>query len=149
MEQLIHAFGLDAKLIVIQIFNFVILTALLTYFLYNPILKVLRERREKIEQGIQDADAAAAAKAAATEEKQAILTAAHKEAEEVGVRAKQFADEKTASIVAAADEKAAQIIKVAEQKGEDIKVRAHKESEAEIAKLAILAAEKVLREKVS
>jgi len=146
MEQLIEAFGIDAKLIVVQIINFTILVAVLSYFLYKPVLKVLADREEKIKQGIKDAEAAAAAKAAAEDEKQAVLSAAHKEAEQVAERSRAYADEKAVSITRTADEKAHSIVSTAEQKAEEIKSKAHKESEAEIAKLAVLAAEKVLKE---
>ena len=149
MDQLIQAFGIDLKLIVIQIINFILLLALLSYFLYKPLLKVLNEREEKITQGVKDAEAAAEAKAAAASEKQVIVSAAHKEAEEVAARAKIHADEKAVAITAAADEKAGSIVNAAEQKAEDIKVKAHKDSEAEIAKLAVLAAEKILKEKTT
>lgn len=144
MEQLIHAFGIDVRLIVIQMVNFAILLALLSYFLYKPVLKLLREREAKITQGIKDAEEAARAKASALEEKQSILTAAQKEAQEIDTRAKAFGKEKEEAIVAEAQEKAASIIKAAEEKGSLVKEQALKESEAEIAKLAILAAERVL-----
>lgn len=149
MDQLIQAFGIDVKLIIIQVFNFGILMALLTYFLYKPVLKMLADREEKIAQGIKDAESAAEALATAEDEKQTILTGAHKEAEEVAARAKTHADDKAASITAAADEKASGIVATAEQKAEDIKIKAHKDSESEVAKLAVLAAEKVLKEQTS
>ncbi len=149
MDQLIHAFGIDVKLIVVQIINFVVLVAVLSYFLYKPVLKMLAEREEKIKQGIKDAESAAAAKADAESEKQSILSNAHSEAEAVATKAKEFAGEKSDTIVAEARDKAESVIKEAEVKGDEIKVRAQKESEAEIAKLAVLAAEKVLREKQS
>lgn len=147
MEQLIEAFGIDVKLIVVQIINFVLLVGLLSYFLYKPLLKMLQDREEKIATGIKDAEAAAKAKADAETEKQGILTAAHSEAAEVNARAKATADQKASEIVSDAQDKSAAIVKDAERKGEDIKAQAQKESEAEIAKLAILAAEKVLKEK--
>lgn len=145
MEQLIEAFGIDVKLITVQIINFVILMGLLSYFLYKPVLKVLNDREEKIKQGISDAEAAAQSKAEADTEKRAILTSAHKDAEEVNARAKVAADQKTADILAVAEEKAAGVISAAEKKSVDLKAQALKESEAEIAKLAVLAAEKILR----
>lgn len=146
MEQLIHAFGIDVKLITVQMINFVILMGLLSYFLYKPVLKVLADREEKIAQGIKDAEAAAAAKAAAESEKQSILRAAHAEAEGVAEKAKTYASEQSDQIVSDAHLKAESLIKDAESKGQEIKKQAEKESEAEIAKLAILAAEKVLRQ---
>ena len=149
MEQLIEAFGIDVKLIVVQIINFVVLMALLSYFLYKPVLKLLAEREEKIKKGIKDAEEAAVAKASALEEKQAILTQAQVEAQEIDKRAQAFAKEKEAQIVADAQVKASSVIKDAEAKSAHLKEQALKESEAEIAKLAILAAEKVLGQKTS
>ncbi len=149
MEQLIHAFGIDVKLIVIQIINFVVLMAILSYFLYKPVLKLLREREERIAQGIKDAESAAVVKAAAETDKAAVLTAAHKEAEEIAKRAEAYASEQSRDAKAAADKQAAALLSEATKQAEELKRKAEKESEAAIASLAILAAEKVLREKSS
>lgn len=147
MEQLIHAFGIDTKLIIIQIINFIALMAVLSYFLYKPLLKMLQDREDKIKQGLKDAETANKAKEEAEKEKQTILSDAHKEAEQVSERAKSHAEEKRAAIVAEAESKAEHIMSQAEQAGVEIKKKATKESEAEIAKLAVLAAEKVLKER--
>ncbi len=149
MEQLIAAFGLDLRLIIIQVVNFGLLMVALTYFLYTPVLKLLREREEKIAQGMKDAARAAEALAEAADEKKGIITAANQEAEAMASRAKTHADEKAAVIMAEANTKAAQVAKDAALRAEEAKTRALKESEAEIAKLAILAAEKVLKERAS
>lgn len=149
MEQLIESFGLDARLIVFQIINFGIVLTALWYFLYTPVLKLLREREDKIKQGLADATAAAAAKAGAESEKRDILAAAHQEAEGIDARARTSAGEQSAAIVAAAEAKAEQVIKNAEALGRDLKTKAERDSEAEISKLAILAAEKILRERAS
>lgn len=149
MEQLIEAFGIDLKLITTQIINFVVLAAALSYLLYKPVLKLLAEREEKIKQSIVDAEAAAKAHAEATTEKQAILSAAQKEAEAIDARAKDFGQKRTDEMVAAAEVKAAQIIAAAEDKGRQLHEKTLKDSEAEIAKLAVLATEKLLKEKTS
>lgn len=149
MEKLIEAFGIDGRLIVIQIVNFSILAVALTYFLYGPVMKMLAEREAKIKQGVADAEAAATAKADADSEKAAVLSAANKEAEAVVVRAKEHAEEKGSDIVKAAEQKAENVLQDAKIKGVEISNQARKESEAEIAKLAVLAAEKVLIEKTS
>lgn len=94
---------------------------------------------------MKDAEGAAKAKASADEEKRGILSIAHKDAEAVGAKAKSYADEKAAVIASKAQIKAEGIIKNAEAKSEEMKEQARKDSEAEIAKLAILAAEKVLK----
>ena len=147
MEEIINAFGIDARLIIIQIVNFGILMAVLGYFLYRPILRILKEREDKIAQGLQDAESAAVAKNEAVAEKQTILTSAHQEADEVAKRAKSAAAAEAALIVTSAQDKAAAVLADAETKRNEIKTLALKESEKEIAELAILAAEKVLRAK--
>lgn len=149
MDQLINAFGIDGKLIIIQILNFAILASLLTYFLYKPVLKILAEREEGIKQGIKDAEDAARAKASALDEKQTLLAVAQTEAQAIDTRATAFAKEKETEIIAQANAKAGDVVRDAEAKSALLKTQALKESEAEIAKLAILAAQKVLLEKAS
>lgn len=147
MDSLLHAFGIDAKLIVIQIINFVVLMVLLSYFLYKPVLKMLADREDKIAQGLKDAELAGKAKESAEEEKQHILSEAHQEADKVAERAKTHAEEKRSAIVAEAEAKAEDIVSKAEEAGLEIKNRFTKESESEIARLSVLAAEKVLKER--
>ncbi len=149
MEQLIEAFGIDVRLIIIQVINFGILMAILTYFLYKPVLKMLKDREDTIAKGIADAEAAGKAKAEATEEKNTIIATANKEAEAMTARAKEHASVRGDEIVADAQKKAEQVVKDAALRGEELKSAALKESEAEIAKMAILAAEKVLKERAS
>jgi len=149
MEDIIEAFGIDARLIIIQIVNFAILAGALVYFLYKPILNLLKEREEKITQGLRDAEEAAQAKTQADIEKQVILTDAHKEAEAVGMRAKESAKLKESEIVSEAEAKAVSILKEAEIKAEQARRDALKSSEKEVAQMAILASEKILRERSS
>ena len=149
MEKLIEAFGIDIRLIIIQIVNFGLLMVVLSYYLYKPVLKMLKEREEKIAKGIADAKDAEAALATAEIEKKHIVSSANKEAEAVGARAKEHASLKADQIVADAQRKAEQVIKDAGARGSEMKANALKESGAEIAKLAILAAEKVLKERTS
>lgn len=149
MEQLIEAFGIDTKLIIIQIINFGLLLVVLTYFLYRPILNLLAEREAKIVQGIKDAESAAAEKASAEEEKRNILKAAHHDAAEVAARAKDAAAEQSSEIVAEAEARAQSILAEAEEAGSARKQQLERESETQVAKLAVLAAEKILRQEQS
>lgn len=149
MEDIINAFGIDVRLIIIQIVNFTILLVVLGYFLYKPILKMLADREAKIKQGITDAEAAAVALSQAEAEKKAILTTAHASAEEVANRAKSAGELAASSIVAKAENEATEVLKTAALKAEQLRAQIQKEAEAEIAKTAILAAEKILQEKNS
>ena len=63
-------------------------------------------------------------------------------------RAKDHAVVKADEILATAQAKAEQVARDAALRSEEVKAQALKESEAEIAKLAVLAAEKVLKDRV-
>jgi F-type H+-transporting ATPase subunit b len=147
MESLIHAFGIDIRLITIQIINFVVLAGALSYFLYKPILGILKEREEKIKQGVEDAKAAGEAKERADTERKEIVGAAHLEAEAVSRRAEEHAKEKASELVRAAESEAADKLRIAGEKAEALAAEAKSKSEAEVAKLAVLAVEKLVSEK--
>ena len=149
MEKIIEAFGIDVRLIIIQVVNFAILMAALVYFLYNPILNMLKVREDKIKEGIENAEAAAKARAGAELEKQEVLTAAHASAQDVAKRAKATAEETTAAMLEQAQQKAVALAADAELKAKQLKAQIQKETEAEIAKTALLATEKILRERTS
>jgi F-type H+-transporting ATPase subunit b len=149
MEEILYAFGIDARLIAIQIFNFALLAAALWYFLYRPVLNLIESREAKIAQGVRDAEAAAAEKAAAESERATVLKAASTEADLMLERAREHAAEKEAALVAEAEAKAARTLKNAELAAAELSRRAAEASEAEIAKVALLTAEKLLRERRS
>jgi len=56
MEQVFRDFGINPILLAAQVVNFLILLFILKKFLYGPILKVLAQRREKIEQSLKNAE---------------------------------------------------------------------------------------------
>ncbi len=144
MDQIIEAFGIDLRLIIIQVVNFGLLMFALGYFLYTPVLKVLRDREEKIAKGIADAAAASEKLDAAESEKRSIIATAQTEAVAIEHRAKEHADKKADAILADAQTKAANIASDAATQAEATKAAALKDSEAAVAKMAILAAEKIL-----
>ncbi len=149
MEEIVHAFGIDWRLIVIQIINFGILVGVLWYFLYTPILKLLADREAKIKQGIDDADKASSALKNADIEKNEILKGAHGEAKGIVTRAEKHAEEKGKALIDEVQNKIARDIENAKKLGDEMKANALKESEAEIIKLSLLGAEKILNERLS
>lgn len=58
MESLLTNLGINWRLLIAQGVNFLLLVILLTYFLYKPLVKLLNERRVRIEGGLRDADLA-------------------------------------------------------------------------------------------
>lgn len=149
MQEIIHAFGIDWRLIAIQIVNFGLLAGVLWYFLYTPVLTLLSEREAKIKQGVEDAENAKNALASADAEKTVIVKDAHTEATHIVARATQYAEEKSRVLLDEAAQKVVREIENAKATALEIQEQALKKSEAEIAKLAILGAEKVLNAELS
>lgn len=58
MNELLHQFGVDWKLLIAQAVNFFVLLLVLWKFAYKPIFEVFRTRRESIAQGLRDAEEA-------------------------------------------------------------------------------------------
>ena len=55
MAELLSQLGIDGKLLLSQGVNFGIVLAVLTYFIYKPLVKILNERKTKIEFGLKGA----------------------------------------------------------------------------------------------
>jgi F-type H+-transporting ATPase subunit b len=58
MSELLTQLGIDWRLLASQALNFFLLLALLRLFAYKPLLKLLRDRRTKIEEGVRKAEEA-------------------------------------------------------------------------------------------
>lgn len=149
MQELFAAFGLDWKLLMIQALNFAILLAVLWKFLYTPVLKMIDERREKIAEGVQKAEAADRRLADADGEGKGIVASASKDAEGIVSSARNRAEEQAAEIAKRAQERADQVLADATARAEEAKRQALAAGEKEIARAAMLAAEKILKEKHS
>src|ERR1700722_20302035 len=147
MNALFSAFGVDWHLLVIQAVNFVLLLAALTYFLYRPILRIIDERREKVAEGVRLAQQADQKLDDAKAQSNMMVADAGREAEGLVAAARVRASETTAEATRAADAKAAAILKEAQVRAEEAKRLAMQESSKEIARAAMLAAEKILKEK--
>lgn len=145
MDQLFSAFGIDWKLLTAQAVNFGVLFVALTYLLYKPVMKTLDERRIKVAKGVEDAEAAQVMLKEADEEASVKLKGAESEAEGIVASAREAAGTEKAKIVKDAETRAAAISADAEARAQEAAAKTIRESEKEIARLAMLAAEKAMR----
>lgn len=144
MDQLFATFGINWKLLVTQGVNFAVLLAALSYFLYKPLIKTIDDRRRTIADGVRTAEAASQRLADAQQESEKLVGEGARTAEELVSSARVRAEEKAGTIVNSATEKASAILRDAEKQAEEAKQRALAESQKEITKAAMLAAEKIL-----
>jgi len=145
MEQIFGVFGVEWKMLLVQMANFGLLLAILWRFLYKPLTRLIEERRMQIIEGVANAERAETALKDAHAKKSEILTKATLEAEEVVTAARKAAKEKEAQILKEAEERHERILMEASLKGEELKREALEESREGIARLIVLGAEKTLR----
>lgn len=148
MDQLFSAFGIDWRLLVAQAVNFAIVLVALRYFLYRPILAMLAKRQQIVAQGVDDAAAAKSLLEGADAVAAERVAAADAEAERIVASAREAGAEEKMRLVKEAEARALAVAHDAALRADEVTTRARRESEQEIARLAILAAEKVLRAKV-
>lgn len=149
MSGFFSAFGVDWRLLTIQIINFGVLLTALSYFLYRPVTQMLDERRQKIAEGVRASEAAAQRLSEAQDEGNALVAQAAREAEGLLAASRIRAEERAISIVRMAEERADATTKDAALRAAEAKRQALEESRKEIARAAMLAAEKILRDKTA
>ena len=144
MEALFTAFGIEWKLLLAQGVNFGVLILGLTYLLYKPVLKMLREREAVIAKGVEDAEESARIRATIESEQTAILKRAEMNAGDIVGRAEEEGKSKRAEILENAKNRSEALIREAELQAKELERQTLAQSEKEIARTAILAAEKIL-----
>lgn len=110
MQEFITHFGIDWKLFLAQIINFSVILFVLRKFAYQPILKMLRERREGIEKGVEMRAEAEKNLKNSDEMRNRTLQQAHAEALGIVNRAEMIGKEKQDQILKETDIKVEGII---------------------------------------
>jgi F-type H+-transporting ATPase subunit b len=144
MSELLTAFGIDWHLLLAQAVNFGIVLIALWYFLYKPVLAMLEKRKEIVAKGVADAERAGELLAGADSEAAKRVSAAEAEASAMVATARETATAEKMRLLKEAEARAAAIAKDAEARATETAARAKRESEREVARLAVLAAEKIL-----
>ncbi len=145
MESILTTFGIDWRLLAINMVNFGLLMLGLWYFLYGPVMKMLEDRRQKLAKGVEDAEAAGRARQEIEGERSAVLSAAAQEADEALARARSAAAARERELVDEAGRRAESIVAQAEAQAREEKAKAIADSKDEVAKLIVLGMEKAMK----
>ncbi len=146
--ELLSSFGVDYKLLGIQIVNFFILFACLTYLLYKPLLKILEDRERQAKENILLSDALKEQKSEFLKAKDEMLKSAQEEVRKILIDTRALGEKEHLKIIKAAEERASQIIKHAEESAILEKDNIVKEVKKEITDLVILATQKFVVKKL-
>jgi F-type H+-transporting ATPase subunit b len=138
--------GINLGYLIVQILAFVFLIILLKGWLYNPIVKVLDERKARIAKGLEDARQASIARDNADTEAKSILEAARTEAAKIRSDATVQAEETAAGIASKAGDEAKMIVAAAGDDAEEERNRILSDLRTQVASIAIAAANKLVGE---
>lgn len=147
--EVLNQFGVNPILLLAQVVNFLVLLFILQKFLYKPILKVLTERRQKIEYSLKKAEEIETRLSQTNEEVDKMLAQALEESQriiaeskEMGIQITGEAKETATEIVQKAYEQALEV-----SKSERIKLQ--QEIRANLGDIVALALEKVTGKAIS
>ena len=142
MSKILEVFGIDWRLLAVNAINFGILLLLLKYFAYGPIMAALEARRQKVSEGVRNADLAERKLKSIEASRTEILAQAGKEADAVLAHGREAGMAKEKEIIAEGETAATALLKDAENQANEMKARAIAESREEVAKLIVLGMEK-------
>lgn len=148
MQELISKLGIDWKLLIAQIINFLVLLFVLYKFAYGPVLAMLEKRQKKIEKGLKDAEDAHKKLAESEEKQKEILKHARTEAKDIVEKAHIQAEKSKSGIAAEAKVQAEKIIAGAKAEIEQEKQKTIAEIKSEIGGLVVAATEKIVGERI-
>ena len=132
---------------VAQAVNFLIVFIVLYIFALKPLSKLMAERKEKIEKGMDDAKANAALLDKTRDEYEEVLRKAKIEANTLFQEGKKSAEAKKTIMLEEAKLEVEKIIENGKKSLNTEKTKVIEDTKKEIAVLAMLAAEKILRDK--
>jgi len=108
VKQTGETFGFDTKIFLSQVISFIIVALVLRRFAYKPILKVLEERRQRIEEGLLNSEKIKQQLAEAEQRHAEILAKANAQAQKMIDEAREsagiVAERKQQEAVAAAEQ---------------------------------------------
>ena len=139
-------FQINIFQVVIAAANFVVFLVLLWQFALKPVSTVLAERRQRIEQGLRDAEQAKHDRETAEQERLATLAEARRESNDILARAQKVAQETRDADIAATREELERMRVRASDEIDAEKQRALAELRGEVAELALQAAGRLVGE---
>ena len=146
---MLEKLGIDWKLLLFQIVNFLLLFFILRKVLYKPILSFLESRRKKIEEGLAKSEKFEEELQKMKDIQRESLAKTEKEAAMVMEKARFFAEKKEKELLALAQQKSDKIVEEAKRDILREKDKILTEVKKEAADFIVFAAEKILKRTVN
>lgn len=149
MLEILGKIGFDWQVALANLFNFVIIFLILKKFAFKPIFKIINERQQKIDQGLNDAEKAKTDLVQAEEIKKLKLEEAKSKANQIIGDAQKHGDKIISLSEIDAEKAKKEILKEGQKELEDQKKKMEKKLEKEVSEMIMSGVEKVLKENLS
>jgi F-type H+-transporting ATPase subunit b len=136
--------GIDWRLLAAQLVNFGIVILVMWRWVYRPLQKVMDARTAKIEQGLKDAERAAAQRTQAEAERERLVVAARQEAKGIVEEADRLGKEARDRQLADARREVEAVVARGKEQLKADQAAMVAAAKAELSALVVAAAEKVL-----
>lgn len=149
MGDILTSLGFQFDKFIWQVVNFFILLFLLKKFAFKPIMNMLDERKQSIEDAINNAESAKAESEKLRQEYETRLAEAKQDAQEIIAKATKLGEQMKNEIVSNAQNEANKAVQRAQEEIAREKDQAISALRDEVAVLAVMAAGKVLGKAIS
>ncbi len=148
LVQLFSEFGVEWNLLIGQLVMFAVLFVALRLILYKPVLKMLEERKQRIAQGLKDAETAAKERRESEQQSLERLKEATAKAELLLEQANKSAQQIKDDMLAQSQAEIVRNRQVQQDMLGQMKADMLREVKAEVAGLVVSTTEKVLRQQL-
>ncbi|MEK7128150.1 MAG: ATP synthase F0 subunit B [Patescibacteria group bacterium] len=149
MEEFIETFHIDWKLMVAQLFNFGVVFLVFYLLAAKPLRKLMKKREELISKGVDDARLNTEILGKTQKSSEEILNKARVQANKLSEDSKKELETAKIAMLEEAKNQAKQIVDTGKKNLESEKLKMVQEAKNELASLAMLAAEKIMAEKIN
>lgn len=149
MLEILSKVGFDWQVALANFVNFIVIFIILKKFAFGPIFKIIRERQQKIDLGLEETEKAKKNLLVSEEASKEHLSKAKKEANAIILKANEQRDEIINQSKIEAESLKTKIIKDGQEQIETKKNSIQKDVEKETSELIINGIEKILRNNLS
>lgn len=149
IEEVLGKLGFDWKVALANLVNFLVIYYLLRNVVFKKLGNAIKQRQEKIKQGLDDAEKAKQSLVDASQRKEELIKEAYKDSQEIIGSAKEERNKIVAHAAEEADKEASKIRQHAVHEADMILKKADEDLTEKAATLVLMGVEKVLKENMT
>jgi F-type H+-transporting ATPase subunit b len=140
--------GINLKIFIAQLVNFVVVLLVLWKFAYKPIVDLLDKRAKKVEESVKQAEHIEKRVQEIEDEQHEVIAKAKSEASQILEKGREDAEKQKTAFIAKTKDEVAQVVQKGKEQLKNEKEQMIREAKEDIVKIAVAASEKILKETV-